>query len=204
MRIVTSRRVEPLAAGLLGLSIAIAGASAPGPLEQRTFRALNSGAGPAERPIWALMQLGNGLSAVGVPAALLATGHRRDDALRTAVAGFGGWQLAKGVKRVVRRDRPNRLLDGVHLRDGDPGGRGFVSGHATVAMAIATAAAPALSTTRRRVLLVAAVGAGIARVHVGAHLPFDVVGGAALGALWGSVCTTGRSPHTPQTGADSR
>lgn len=176
---------------------ALVGGDAPRRSEQRLFRLLNRGVGVAEAPVWGLMQLGNGLSAVAVPMVLLATGHRRSDAARTAVAAAGGWQLAKAVKRVVRRDRPNALLLDVTLRDGDPAGRGFVSGHATVAMAIATATAPALTPVQRRALYAAAVGVGLARVHVGAHLPLDVAGGAGLGAVWGSVCA--RAFRTPDT-----
>lgn len=185
---VNTNRHPALGAATLIAAAALTKGDAPRRFEQRLFRLLNRGVGPAEAPVWGLMQMGNGLSALAAPAALLATGHGGRDAARTAVAAAGGWQLAKAVKRVVRRDRPNALLVDVHLRDGNPTGRGFVSGHATVAMAIATAAAPALSPGQRRLLYGAAIGVGLARVHVGAHLPLDVLGGAGLGAVWGSIC----------------
>jgi glycosyltransferase 2 family protein len=162
----------------------------PGGVEQRAFHLLNRDAGRAEGPIWVCMQMGNGLSAVAAPAALVLAGRRPTDAARVSIAAFGGWQLAKAVKGVIRRDRPNVLLSGVNLRDGDPGGRGFVSGHATVAMAVATATAPLVGRPARTALFAAAAVTAIARVHVGAHLPLDVVGGAGLGAVWGAFCSS--------------
>lgn len=152
--------------------------------EERAFRLANSSVGPMERPLWWTMQFGNGLVAVVAPAALGSRGRRPADCARVGVAAFGAWQLAKGVKALVARPRPAALLDDVALRDGDPDGRGFVSGHATVAMTVATTAAPLVSDRDRALLLVAAGVVAFARVHVGAHLPLDVVGGLALGAVW--------------------
>lgn len=170
--------------------------------ESRVFRVLNRSVGLAERPVWLVMQLGNGLAAAVVPAALLAAGRSVPEARRVALAAGGGWQLAKVVKQLVARPRPSRLLDDVVLRDGDPSGRGFVSGHSAVAMAAAVAALPLLAPRQRPVALAAAVTVGLARVHVGAHLPLDVVGGLALGALWGAGCAPRPRPR-PNSSARS-
>lgn len=159
-----------------------------GTREERWFRRLNTSAGPAEPVIWGVMQLGNGLASAVAPLYLRARGASWSNAARVGFAGLGGWQLAKVVKAVIPRERPARLLDDVALRDGDPGGRGFVSGHSTVAMSIAVASAPVLAPAERTVVLGAAAVVAGARVHVGAHLPLDVVGGLALGTFWGSVC----------------
>ena len=163
--------------------------------ERRTFRALNQSIGAAERPAWAVMQFGNGLMAGVAPIALRAAGRSWPDSTRAGVAAAGGWQLAKGVKLLVARPRPNDLLADVVLRDGNPTGRGFVSGHSAVAMAVAVAAAPLLEGWQRPVAMGTALAVGLARVHVGAHLPLDVVGGLALGAVCGSVC----APPTSRT-----
>ena len=90
------------------------------------------------------------------------------------------------MKSVVERGRPAAVIPGYVARPGAPDdGLGFVSGHSTVAFALAAVTAPYLprragsrSTGWPRVV-------GVARIHVGAHLPLDVVGGAALGSLMG-------------------
>ena len=182
-------------AAILGTCALLARSNSVSVTEQRVFEKLNSGIGAAERPVWAAMQLGNGLTAVVAPAAIVCSGRSKDDALRVGMAAFGGWQLAKLVKRTIPRGRPSVLLGEVVLRDGDPDGGGFVSGHATVAMAIAVTAGSIYGPPTRRAGGVAAVIVALARVHVGAHLPLDVLGGAGLGLLWGSVCSMVRAPR---------
>jgi undecaprenyl-diphosphatase len=177
----------------------LAGRAGVSPIEEDVFRQLNRDAGVAERPIWAAMQFGNGLMSVVAPVALRLAGASWSEATRVGVAAFGGWHLAKAVKLVVDRPRPATILDGVRLRDGDPDGRGFVSGHATVAAAVAVAAGPLVGRAGRRALLGLAAAVGVARVHVGAHLPLDVVGAVSLGVLWGSAC----APRPRSTGAEA-
>lgn len=174
---------------LLAAATAMAHDRSVPPFEAALFRRLNRSAGPAEAPIWVVMQLGNGLVALAAPAGVLALGATRRDALRVAIAAGGAWQLAKGVKRIVRRGRPDALLDDVQLRDSRPSGDGFVSGHATVAAATATVLSPMVGTRSRAALTTLAALVGLARVHVGAHLPLDVVGGAGLGLIWGAACS---------------
>jgi predicted Ser/Thr protein kinase len=62
-----------------------------------------------------------------------------------------------------------------------------VSGHSAVAVALATVASPYLGRRARRVAWVLAGFVCLARMYVGSHLPFDVVGGAALGWAAGSL-----------------
>lgn len=183
-------RVSLAAAGILAATARLAHADEVGPIERRAFRLLNSGIGVGERPVWLLMQLGNGLTALVAPTVLRAAGRSWADAARVGIAAHGGWQLAKLAKAIVDRKRPAALLDDVVLRDGDPTGRGFVSGHATVAMSVAVVARPMLPRSAQHALTAAAGGVALARVHVGAHLPLDVIGGAALAVLWGRSITT--------------
>jgi membrane-associated phospholipid phosphatase len=189
-----------LGTGLLGVCGALARPGSVSPTESALFARVNDGVGPAEGPVWLAMQFGNGLTALVVPAGFVLAGRSSADAARVALAGAGGWQLAKAVKRLVPRGRPASLLDSVVLRDGDPGGGGFVSGHATVAMATAVAAGASLGPDARRWLIGAAVVVGLARVHVGAHLPLDVVGGAGLGLVWGSLCGVVPMPAAMEAG----
>jgi len=60
-------------------------------------------------------------------------------------------------------------------------GLGYLSGHATMAFTLAAVLSPYL-TRRWRVVAYGLAGAvALARVHLGAHFPLDVVAGAALG-----------------------
>ena len=62
-----------------------------------------------------------------------------------------------------------------------PAGLGYLSGHAGVAVALGAAALPRLGPAGRALALSVIPVVGLTRVYVGAHLPLDVVGGAALG-----------------------
>jgi len=146
--------------------------------ERRAFAALN---GLSDRPrhlVWLPMQAGS----LGGALAVAASVGRRDPRLgrRLAAVGAVAWVAAKAVKPVARRGRPGAVLQGRVL--GRPqAGLGYPSGHAAVAVAMATAAAPALPPAWRATALVAAGAVAGARLYVGAHLPLDVLGGAALG-----------------------
>src|SRR5207237_6712341 len=90
------------------------------------------------------------------------------------------------VKHIVGRIRPGGLLSDIHLRHSPSGGLGFVSGHASVAAFLATMAWPYLGRAARWVVGAVTVAVCFARVYVGAHLPLDVLGGAALGVAVGA------------------
>jgi membrane-associated phospholipid phosphatase len=93
--------------------------------------------------------------------------------------------LAKVVKHFVQRGRPSGLLEDVVVRGAAPHGLGFVSGHIAVVTALAVVAWPWLPRWGRWVVAVAVAVVFLARMYVGAHLPLDMVGGAALGLAVG-------------------
>lgn len=132
--------------------------------------------------VWPVMQLGNFLV---VPAAALVAAVLRKWRLAAELllAGAGVYLLAKVVKGIVVRGRPDSLLDDVVVRGAPALGRGYVSGHAAVVTALLVVAWPWLSRPGRVVCAVLAVLVCLARVQVAAHLPLDVVGGAALGLM---------------------
>jgi len=101
----------------------------------------------------------------------------------TVVAGLVAWFGAKGVKRIVERDRPLTYLPEVIVREGDGTGLGYVSGHSAVAATAAIMAMAALPRRWRPVAAVVAVLVGVARIVHGVHLPADVVGGWSFGVL---------------------
>jgi undecaprenyl-diphosphatase len=101
-------------------------------------------------------------------------------------AALAGWALAKVVKELVVRGRPDQYLTEVNLRP-EWEGLGFVSGHAAVAFAMATVVSPMLGRAGKVVVWTLATLTGLLRVYTAAHLPLDVVGGAALGVAVGTV-----------------
>lgn len=154
--------------------------------EAAVFRVLNGTTVLPFVVVWPVMQLGN---VVVVPASALAAAafRRWRLAAELLVAGAATYALAKVVKGVWPRGRPDGLLADVVIRGEAAVGRGFVSGHAATLAALATVAWPWLGR-RGRVAVVVLVGlVCLARVHVGAHLPLDVVGGAALGLAVGGL-----------------
>ena len=101
----------------------------------------------------------------------------------TVVAGLVAWFGAKGVKRIVERDRPLTYLPEVIIREGDGTGLGYVSGHSAVAATAAIMAMAALPRCWRPAPAVVAVLVGVARIVHGVHLPADVIGGWSFGVL---------------------
>ena len=136
--------------------------------------------------VWPVMQLGN-VTVVPVSALVAAAFRRWWLAVQLLVAGTAAYVVAKAVKGVWPRGRPDALLADVVVRGDAALGRGFVSGHAATLTALATVAWPWLGPRGRAVLAVLVVLVCLARVHVGAHLPLDVVGGAGLGLAVGGL-----------------
>jgi membrane-associated phospholipid phosphatase len=154
--------------------------------EADTFRLVNDLPSVPFGIVWVPMQLGNLLV---VPAAVLAAlaFRRWRLAAGLALAGAGVYALAKVVKHFVLRGRPSGLLDDVVVRGAAPHGLGFVSGHIAVVTALALVAWPWLPRWGRWAAGAAVAAVFLTRMYVGAHLPLDMVGGAALGVAVGAL-----------------
>jgi undecaprenyl-diphosphatase len=130
--------------------------------------------------VWLVMQLGN-IVAVPVAAAVAALTRNWRLAAGILIGGVGTYYLAKVVKKIVVRGRPADLIHDVRIRGTAALGRGYISGHAAVATLLVALAWPYLGRRGRITVATLAIVVCLARVYVGAHLPLDIVGGAALG-----------------------
>jgi undecaprenyl-diphosphatase len=159
-----------------------------GDREAALFRVVNELALPGWTwpGVWLVMQLGV-IGAVPLVAVLALATRRLRLALDAVLAAGSIYLIAKLVKEFVQRGRPQTLLEDVNILGEPARGLGYVSGHSAVAVALATVASPYLGRRARRVAWVLAGCVCVARMYVGSHLPFDVVGGAALGWAAGSL-----------------
>ncbi len=169
------------AAAVLALTFLLVRRRRVGKPEAAIFQRVNALPNILHVPVWVFMR-GGALAAVPLAAGAALWTDRPRLALRLATAGTSSYCLAKAVKRTVGRGRPQDLLADVHVRGHAAGGHGYVSGHASVSMALASGYA-ALGPSPGRFAPTAALLVGAARMYVGAHLPLDVAGGAALGLL---------------------
>jgi membrane-associated phospholipid phosphatase len=150
------------------------------PSEAMVFRAVNGLPDALYAPSWAIMQLGT-LGAAPAAAGVAWLAGDLELAGRLLASGTGTWALSKLVKQVVRRPRPAALLASTRCRGREAAGLGYLSGHAGVAVALGAAALPHLGPSGRALTVTAIPVVGLTRVYVGAHLPLDIAGGAALG-----------------------
>ena len=164
-------------------AMAADGESVPA-LEEDIFRAVQDLPDFLKPVFWPVMQFGNLVMAFVATVIALAFKRWR------LASGFlllaaGKLYFARLIKENVTRHRPAEILDNVVLRDSFGGGLAFVSGHAIIAFGIATLAHPYLNRTWRVAIWTLATLVCVGRVYVGAHLPLDVVGGAAAGVALG-------------------
>jgi len=192
-----------LGAALLLLSALPVHADSISALEGDAFRRLNDLPSLPFVVVWVPMQLGNLLVVpIAVVAALAMRRWRL--ALGLGLAGVGVYALAKVVKHYVLRGRPGTLLDDVIVRGAEPHGLGFVSGHIGVVTALALVAVPWLPRWGRWAVAAAVVLVFLARMYVGAHLPLDMIGGAALGLGVGAAVRLLLGTRTATLGGQPR
>jgi undecaprenyl-diphosphatase len=133
------------------------------------------------------MQLGSLVGSLVIIAVTALVTRNKRLVLAALVGSQAAYWGAKAVKQAVSRARPAELLTGVQLRE-HAGGLGYLSGHTAIAFALAAVLGPELPRPWQWVgVTVLAAVVGFARIYAGAHLPLDVIGGAGLGLLCGTL-----------------
>jgi membrane-associated phospholipid phosphatase len=152
-------------------------------LEVEIFRAVNDQPESLYPVVWPLMQYGTFLR-IPVLSIVALVFRRVRLALGMLLAGVSVYLIAKVMKEVVDRGRPAALLSDVHDREvfGE-GSLGFPSGHAAVAMTLTFIVWRHLGPRWGLAALAVAAVVMVGRMYVAAHLPLDLVGGAALGTV---------------------
>jgi undecaprenyl-diphosphatase len=105
---------------------------------------------------------------------------RRRAVVALAAAGFSSLLVNRAVKAAVARQRPDDHLDAA-VRT--PASSSFPSGHTLAAFCTAFVLSESDAQTAANVGFATAVAAS--RVHLRAHHPSDVVGGAVIGSVLG-------------------
>ena len=122
---------------------------------------------------------------------LTARGNSRWEILRAMVISVVLSELlAQILKQLADQARPTASIPGldVHGYPKDPYGNAYPSAHTSVVVGLVTALWPWLTWPQRVVGVTVAALVALNRMYIGAHWPIDVVGGAAIGLLSGSIC----------------
>jgi membrane-associated phospholipid phosphatase len=120
--------------------------------------------------------------------------NRRRAVVALGLAGVTSYAVNRAVKSAVQRERPEEHLDAA-VRT--PSSSSFPSGHTLAAFCTAFVLAESAPETTAYVGFAGAVATS--RIHLRAHHPSDVVGGAAIGSLLGLLLRPILNRVTPGT-----
>ncbi len=149
--------------------------------EVAIFQVINDLPGALRPFLWVMNQYGT-IVIIPVAAVLALVFRKWVLAASLAISGVAVYWLANVIKEFVSRGRPATLVAGVAEREVfAPGSFGYPSGHAAVAWAITIIVLAYLGRPWQILAIVLASVVPLCRIYVGAHLPLDLIGGAALG-----------------------
>lgn len=155
--------------------------------EVAVFQAINGLPGSIRPYLWVLNQYGTAVT-IPVAAAVALLFRKWLLALSLAISGAAVYVLAKVIKEYVSRGRPSAFVEGVVERETfSPDSLGFPSGHAAVAWAITIVVLAYVGRPWQIAAIALAIVVPIVRMYVAAHLPLDLIGGAALGVTVASA-----------------
>lgn len=143
-----------------------------------------------DRVMWLATQLGNIVTAF-TAACLFFLLNYRVLAVGITLGTITLWLLVETVKALADRARPFLVLEGTRIIGWRERGRSFPSGHTAQTFFLVTLLCQRfqLGIWETIALYVVAALVGFTRIYVGAHYPRDVIGGAALGSVWGVLLT---------------
>jgi len=173
------------------------------------FHRINHWPGWLYPPMW-VVQLSGVIGALPLLAAAAALLRRFRLAAALAAAMLLKVSLEAVAKTFVQRGRPAETVPDVILRGNSAAhGLSFPSGHAMVIFAIAALVTPYLKGWLKVLPWALAAAVCLSRAYLGAHFPLDVVAGAGLGILIGSVLNLilgvpDISPSTPRANGFQR
>ncbi len=152
-----------------------------------TFQAINDLPGGIRPFLWVLNQYGTAIT-IPVASAIALLFRRWLLALALAISGVAVYVLAKVIKEFVGRGRPADFVEEVVERETfSPSSLGYPSGHAAVAWAITLILLVYVGRPWQIAAIVLAIVVPLVRMYVAAHLPLDLIGGAALGVTVASA-----------------
>jgi membrane-associated phospholipid phosphatase len=150
---------------LIAMSTMVSASEVPN-WEVNSFRAINDLPNWIFPIVWPFMQYGV-FATIPVVAALAFYYKKIRLALLLLIGGIGIYYLARYIKVIVPRGRPEALLDNIHIREKFAlNSSGFTSGHAAVAATIATFSYRYLSRNWRVVSIVALVLVMFSRIYI--------------------------------------
>jgi undecaprenyl-diphosphatase len=120
--------------------------------------------------------------------------NRRRAIVALAAAGFSSLLVSRAVKATIERQRPE---DHLQASVRTPTSSSFPSGHTLAAFCTAFVLGDSESGTAANVGFATAVAAS--RVHLRAHHPTDVIGGAVIGSMLGMLLRPVVDTVTPGT-----